>query len=1032
MTGGAHDWRRMLKLIVRTLVLTALCFGVASLGLQVSTVRASGRPAAVVASGGETTELLGGLGRGHGDDRYRLSALTVFSNVALHVKDHYVEPDRVVPSEMLQRALEEIERQIAEVLVHTEGNRISIEVMGKTKTVVNDVQNLWEINLKLRDVFRFFEKNLPPQEDMRLIEYAAINGALSTLDPHSILLRPEAFAEMKTSTKGEFGGLGIVISLRDGRLTIISPIDGTPASRAGLEAGDVISRIGDVSTVSMPVDEAVQLLRGPRGSKVTIWVDRTGWSEPKQFSMVREQIKLESVESELLSDGVGYIKVKSFQQNTGRDLEEHLEKLEKSAKGKLRGLVLDLRNNPGGLLEQATRISDKFLTSGDIVTTVGYGNKLREPKRARWSGTKSDLPLAVLVNRGSASASEIVAGALKNLDRATIIGETTFGKGSVQVLYDFADRSALKLTIAQYLTPGDVSIQNEGVEPDIRLMPTWISERSVRRYYEDESHRERSLERHLERAGRTPVEPSRPTYSFGYLVRGEQEAEDGEEEPVRARDFPVEFARRYLLSTANPTRTKSLARARTLVETTAGAEERAMMERLEKLGVDWTRAPRRSPRAPALEARLELKGEPLAGSEVEVVATVTNHGPEPVHRVHGVLRSENAAFEGRELMFGAVPPGGSRTWSVRTRLPRDDFDRTDPVRMTLEAEDQLLPIEASVAVHARRVPKPVLAATWVFDDRERGDGDGLLEAGEGVEFEVLVTNVGDAPAEQVSVRLKSGAKEDLFLERGRARIGALAPGETGRASLRFRVPESPSGSLLPIEVAVYDPPTGAWLESRVDLTFRPRAPSPSERIDRLKRTRRATTVHQGAAANSAVIGVLPPGAVVPAEAKYGSWFRVRLPSGAPAFVRRAAMEAAAKGAREDATVAYHPMLLAPKVRIEGEPGAAPVVGPRLTLTGEVLGRSLRDMFITLNEDKLYFERFAGDPAASATGEVDGWRKPSDEAARIPFSVPLDLQEGLNRITVVARVDDKLVTQRTIFVSRSAATAAVAERREGSP
>ena len=471
---------------------------------------------------------------------------------------------------MLVAALNEIERQIAEVLVEDAGEgRLSIRVMDAEKILhIDDVESLWEINLKLRDVFRFFEKNLPPQKDIRLIEYAAVNGALSTLDPHSVLLKPEAFAEMKTSTKGEFGGLGIVISVRDNKLTIVSPLDGTPADRAGLKSGDVISRIGDVSTVSMGIEEAVRLLRGPEGTKVTIWVDRKAWPDSRRFNIVRERIKIESVEGELLSQNVGYIKVKNFQQNTGQDLEDELKEITRKAGGKLNGLVIDLRNNPGGLLEQAIRVSDKFLTSGDIVTTVGYGNRLRDPKRARWSGTESELPVAVLVNKGSASASEIVAGALKNLDRAVVIGERTFGKGSVQVLYDFSDNSALKLTIAQYLTPGGVSIQNEGVTPDIALKPAWLQEEAVRLYYEPEGHREKNLKSHLARAGKQASEQE-PSYRLTYLLErdeepaADQEGEEPKEETAAEKldqDYPIRFAREFLLAAGRPSRTKMLRR----------------------------------------------------------------------------------------------------------------------------------------------------------------------------------------------------------------------------------------------------------------------------------------------------------------------------------------------------------------------------------------------------------------------------------------------------------------------------------------
>ena len=1019
-------------------------------GFEVSTLRAGEVSAsldpeglgfdALAAAGDDHPSLLSGSKLSSGDDRYHLSALSVFSNVALHVKDHYVDPERIDPKDMLTRALEEVERQIAEVLVEPlPDGRIAVEVMGKRMTVKNEVKNLWEINLELREVFRFFEKHLPPQDDVRLIEYAAVNGALSTLDPHSILLKPEAFAEMKTSTRGEFGGLGIVISVREGKLTVVSPIDDTPAARAGLEAGDVISRIGDVSTVSMPVDEAVRMLRGPKGSKVTIWVDREGWGESRKFEIVRERIKLESVESELLSSNVGYIKIKSFQQNTGKDLESHLERLEKEAKengrSELSGLVLDLRNNPGGLLEQATRVSDRFVSSGDIVTTVGYGNKLREPKRARWSGTETKLPVAVLVNRGSASASEIVAGALKNLDRATIIGETTFGKGSVQVLYDFADNSALKLTIAQYLTPGDISIQNEGVQPDIMLEPAWLTDEGVRMFYVSDEHREASLEKHLDRAGREQVKKQVPTYRYRYWVR---EPEGAPDDTVDAdHDYPVELARKYLLAAGAAKRSRSLAQGKRFVEAEAADEEAAIAKRLGELGVDWSAPPRRGASDPTLEARISLVDPPapgtITGGELtKIRAAVSNRGRKPVYRVHGTLASVNSAFEGREFMFGRIEPGETKTSEIETRAPREESSRTDEIRLEMEANGEDIGTQATLAVTTRRVAPPRFAFDWTLDDRERGDGDGVLEVGEGVEMTVLVTNVGEGAAGPVSLRLKSAAGSDLFLERGRANIEKIAPGETGSTQLAFRVPDAPSErESLPLEVTIYDAQSGVWVEEHIYLKAAPKAAAKVSAVSGLRRAKRDTTLLQTADEAGPVLGVLEQGSTLEADARVGSMVRVRLPGDGIGFVRPAALAKTRKA--KEASIRYAPAVRPPQIHLSDEPGGRVLSGDRFRLEGSVEARELRDLYVLLNGDKVYFDRVASAPARpEAKGEVeavDGWRPPDEAAVKLPFSVELELEPGLNEALIFARRDDTLFSQRALFLSREAAPA-VAERIEG--
>src|SRR6185295_6951355 len=316
----------------------------------------------------------------------------------------------------------------------------------------------------------------------------------------------EAYKEMNLTTSGQFGGLGIVISIRDQQLTVINPMPGTPAFRAGVKKYDRIMKIGGESTLNMGLNEAVQHLRGAPGTKVTVFLRRDGpdgWQTPKPFELTREVIKVASVESKLLADNIGYVRLKQFQANTAKDLDDALLDLKKN--GELKGLVLDLRGNPGGLLEQAARVSDKFLVSGPIVATVGNpgSGEDREEKAAHPEGTEPNYPIALLVNGSSASASEIVAGALKNHDRAVLIGETTFGKGSVQLVFtELPDRAALKLTIAQYLTePGDISIQGTGVTPDIELDPMTVDNLEMDLMVnEGSSVKERDLARSLSNA----------------------------------------------------------------------------------------------------------------------------------------------------------------------------------------------------------------------------------------------------------------------------------------------------------------------------------------------------------------------------------------------------------------------------------------------------------------------------------------------------------------------------------------------------
>ncbi len=296
---------------------------------------------------------------------------------------------------------------------------------------------------------------------------AAINGLLQSLDPYSAYMTPESFESMQTETSGEFGGLGIEVGMEAGVVKVISPIDNTPASKAGLKAGDYIVKINDTQVQGKSLTEAVELMRGPVGSSIEITVRRRGEKKALIFNITREIIEVQSVKFELLENSIGYIRLTSFNENSSSQVKEKIEKLNNNKK--LKGYILDLRNNPGGLLSQAIKISDFFLDNGEIVST-----KSRQPSENRkWFAKKGDLTngktVLVLINYGSASAAEIVAGALKDHKRAIIVGENSYGKGSVQSIIPLKNRGAIRLTIAKYYLPSGKSISEVGVTPDIEV-----------------------------------------------------------------------------------------------------------------------------------------------------------------------------------------------------------------------------------------------------------------------------------------------------------------------------------------------------------------------------------------------------------------------------------------------------------------------------------------------------------------------------------------------------------------------------------
>ncbi len=345
-----------------------------------------------------------------------------------------------------------------------------------------------------------------PDED--LLNHA-IRGMLSGLDPHSAYLEPEAYKELRVGTTGEFGGLGIEVTMEDGFVKVVAPIDDTPAERAGVKAGDLIIRLDDTPVKGMTLNEAVKLMRGKPGSKIVLTIMRDGQQQPLNVTIVRDVIKVRSVKARTLEPGYGYVRVTQFQSRTGDNLRNAISRLKRENDNALQGLVLDLRNNPGGVLSAAVSVADAFLHKGPIVSTDGRIADSELRFNAKPTDILKGAPVVVIVNGGSASASEIVAGALQDHKRAVIIGSKTFGKGSVQTILPMDNGAALKLTTARYFTPAGRSIQAEGITPDIELEELKVA-----------------------RVGEASLEPVKEADLSGHLSNGDSEQPSNSSAPA--------------------------------------------------------------------------------------------------------------------------------------------------------------------------------------------------------------------------------------------------------------------------------------------------------------------------------------------------------------------------------------------------------------------------------------------------------------------------------------------------------------------
>lgn len=953
---------------------------------------------------------------------YDLSQVRVLKTVIKKVNQEYVEPERIVQKKMLLAGLDSIQRTVAPVLVHYHNgdSELTVQVNNqKKKFRVDDVDSPWTLTWRFQEVFSFLQKNLENEEvKLQDVEYAAVNGMLRTLDPHSVLLTPEEYDEMQLNTQGSFGGLGIVISIRDGQLTIIRPMPDTPASNAGLMAGDRIVKINDESTMNMPLEEAVQRLRGDPGTSVTVWIVREGqrgWAKPRRFDVVRAVIHIESVESQMLSDGVGLIRVKSFQSNTCEDMSKALAELRTKA---IRGLVLDLRDNPGGLLQQAVCAADMFLTSGTIVTTSSNDPEKRERKLARRDGTEPAYPMVVLANGGSASASEIVAGALQSHDRALVVGQKTFGKGSVQVLYDDKrDGWALKLTVAQYLTPGDVSIQGVGIVPDIAIDPMTVDRLDMDLEVNKGYLRESDLSAHLTHIrARDTVEPE---VVLRYYLPQEtrqklQQAEPEElEENEREDEFLTFFSRDLLARAKRAGRRDMLSDAKPVIEQTRASEMKLAEKDLRRLGVDWSLGPDQGPSEVQVKVSTDRSDNTArAGDPFELKVELKNVGRAPLYQLKAITKSDNRLFNDRELVFGKLDPGQSRKWSAtlglcRTeedkrscRLPRSMPDRADGVRIEFDEAYGHAPDAAEMRTTVEALPQPQFAYTLHLADNIRGNGDGQLQRGESATLYLIVKNVGKGKSYETLATLRNLTGRGILLRDGRFQLDGLLPGAERTVAFTFEVLPDSEANEARLEVAITDTELLQRAGEKLSFAIAKAPEKPPRAAPGQVGVRSGAYARERPAANARVVAKVEGGKVkLPSEAKRGGFTRIDLGKGRPGWVANG--DLTGESGAFDGIVVDHLDHMPPRLEIDY--GDTLVTRKSsIRIRGKASDNSrVHDLYLFVDANKVFYQS----------------NKDAPDSTRAVFDTRVPLHPGINYVTIVARESDDIVSRRVFVVRR---------------
>lgn len=965
---------------------------------------------------------------------YDLRRVRVFGAVVERIRHNYVDPTRIDYKRMLLAGLGAVQSRVAPVIVRYENGAATLTVQVATASHdfrVSDVGSSTTLTSRMGEILGFVQENLGQEDGIepRDIEYTAINGVLRTLDPHSSLMTPEAYSDMQTSQRGQFGGLGIVISIRDGNLTVIRPMAGTPASRAGLLRGDRIVRINDESTLNMPLTEAVSRLRGDPGEPLEIWITRRDaggtWAEARKVQLVRAVIHLQSVEHRMLAERVGYVKINDFQSgNTAEDVRRAVTEMHGQD---MRGLVLDLRGNPGGYLDQAIEVSDLFLSRGAIVATrsrVGSGAREREVRNATEAGTEPNYPMVVLINGGSASASEIVAGALKNQGRALIVGQRSFGKGSVQQLYPFADGSALKLTIAQYLTPGDVSIQGVGIVPDVAIDPMTVGPDDLDIEVDQDTTHEADLRASL--TSEAVVEGERPSVVMRYYLpvdvrrRLLEATPEENEENEREQEFVTRFGQRLVAHARRPGRQPMLDDARPVLDQIRDEEMAKAVAELSRLGVDWSLGTDAGASTVTVEATTDAPDNTVvAGGNLRLRVRVTNSGPNTLYQLRAHTKSDNGLFDDREFAFGKLAPGESREWITSLelcstendarvcRVPRWLTDRSDAIRIEFEEAHGHAPPEAIVRTTIRSLARPQFSYAIQVADDQVGNGDGRIQIGERGSVYVRLRNVGTGRTYKAEANLRNGSGRGVLLRDGRLALEELAPGGERVIRFGFEVLPGFTGQSIKLTVSVNDSDLREGLTEEVVVPVVAATAAPRVRRG-VVRVGNDVAFRSAPDASSPIVARSSAATVLVAQADLAGFLRVDLGGGQPGWVATAATSRASGAATPllTFTASERP----PRVMLAD---ATQLVTrePTIRISGRGTDDAhVRDAYVFAGTTKVYY-------LASPAG---------GNARELPIDTQVPLHPGMNFVTVVVRESATSITQQTLVVRRDGADGEILE------
>ncbi len=915
---------------------------------------------------------------------------TTFANVLVGLPKAYYDPKRLPPKRAFRSAITRLETALPEVVAHRPDAKgaIQLTVRGQSRTFATaDLKTWMSMGDRLLTTMRWIDGVLGDPSIRPSLQYAAIKGALDVLDPHTTFYTPDEYRATRSRFTGSMGGVGVYLTTVRERIVVREVLAKGPAARAGVRAGDVLLSVGALTMANLNPSIAAERLRGKAGTKVKIQVERRG--RKLRFTITRTEIVLPSVTTRMLAGRVALIRITGFPKNGLAVFEKALAPMRKK---RPKAYVLDLRGNEGGYIMQAVRMADFFMKSGSLVKAIGRGGQKQVDWKVKPRKDRIAAPLVVLINRRSASASEILAGALSVAGRALLLGEKTWGKGTVQKLFPMKDGSALKLTMWQYLLRGNIPVQTEAIVPDVELLPVRITADGVRYLTAARSSGEAGQARAIRAMKGAKGWTGRPVMKqVRYLA-------DAGMDPV------LELGRKVVLASKQPTRKALLAAAAPLVKTFGADHGKHIVARLKKRGVDWSRS---TGGAVKLSATVVSKPSVVrAGKPFNLVLTIQNKGSKAAHQVGAVFSSYASMINGRELLVGRIDPGKSRSVTLSCTAPAGIRERWEQVRVQLSAQGVPKATQAKALVRVEQKPRPAFRLHWLVDDRKTGNGDGILDAGESAALVVWAQNTGKGTGLKVRVDATEPVG-GLVITRARAVFKKLLPGSRGmtRLAVRRLDKSDPKGRRPGVTLTLYDKTLGGDLVQTISL---PRSGAPGK-----------FTAHRGMVApksdrvllqghagpdGTRVVQVTPASRLA-VEARRGSWLRVTLSGGLVAFVSSSDVKPVAGAVGKSTGVTPSWSVIPPRLKLT--PGTRVAKSARLQVTGQAFAAGgVQDMWVRVwNPESKH----------RAVDKLVYRAAPKGGARQLSVKASVHLLPGTNYVAVDARDMGGAQGQRRIAV-----------------